>query len=95
MALAMSLYSAAAATDVPGEVAAKTATKTEGKAASKGASKENSETQAQLRTVVTKAKERLGDLEPWQGKLFDEEVVPQASRFVRDYRPGTKGLSAD
>jgi hypothetical protein len=39
-----------------------------------------------LKAALTEAQSRLGELEPWQKKIFDEEVVPQYQRFIRNYR---------
>ena len=55
-----------------------------------------------LKTALIESEPRLGELEPWQKKLFDEEAIPQFQRFIRDYRraqthSGTanSGLSVD
>ena len=39
-----------------------------------------------LRSAVEESASKLGELEPWQKKIFDEEAVPQFQRFIRDYR---------
>ncbi|MGK5083204.1 hypothetical protein WDW37_07840 [Bdellovibrionota bacterium FG-1] len=39
-----------------------------------------------LKSAIIESEVRLGVLEPWQKKIFDEEVVPQYQRFIRDYR---------
>ena len=41
----------------------------------------------QLKVAVIDAQKKLGMLESWQIKIFEEEVVPQYRRFIRDYRP--------
>ena len=48
--------------------------------------------QESLKTALKEAKTKLGNLEAWQSTLFDEEVINQPSRFVRDYRPGAGGM---
>lgn len=60
------------------------------------AAAESASVQATLRSSVADAKEKqLGALEPWQKSLFDNEVVPQYQRFIRDYRPTVAGLMVD
>src|SRR4051794_9867340 len=50
----------------------------------------------QLKSAVTASASKLGELEPWQKRIFSEEVVPQYQRFVRDYRSsGTSGVTAE
>jgi hypothetical protein len=39
-----------------------------------------------LKAALLESQTRLGELEPWQKKIFDEEAVPQYQRFIRDYR---------
>jgi hypothetical protein len=39
-----------------------------------------------LQTLVANSKSQLGTMEPWQKKLFDDEVIPQYQHFIRDYR---------
>ncbi len=51
--------------------------------------------QDQLRAAVADSEKKLGTLEDWQKKIFDEEVVPNYLRFIRDYRPGAQGLNVD
>lgn len=48
-----------------------------------------------LKNAVVEAQAKLGELEPWQKKIFDEEVVPQHQRFIRDYRPTANGVLID
>lgn len=38
-----------------------------------------------LQAYFTDKKKTLGELEPWQSKLFDEEAIPEYQRFIRDY----------
>lgn len=45
-----------------------------------------------LSRAVSESVNRLGSLDPWKRRIFDEEVVPQYSRFIKDYRPGANGL---
>src|SRR4051812_29867780 len=42
--------------------------------------------ESQLRQAVEGSAAQLGALELWQKKLFDEEVVAQYPRFIKDYR---------
>ena len=46
----------------------------------------------QLKSALGESQKKLGELEPWQKKLFDEEVIPQYQRFIRDYRPTPSGV---
>jgi hypothetical protein len=39
-----------------------------------------------LKAALAESQSRLGALEPWQKKIFDEEAIPQYQRFVRNYR---------
>ncbi|MCM2279562.1 MAG: hypothetical protein NDJ89_15915 [Oligoflexia bacterium] len=48
-----------------------------------------------LQEAVQGALPQLGELEPWQKRIFSEEAVPRASRFVRDYRASNAGLVVD
>jgi len=50
--------------------------------------------QQQLKDAVTEAQKSLGALEPWQVAVFQEEVIPQAQRFIKDYRQSDKGVTA-
>jgi hypothetical protein len=43
------------------------------------------DTDAQLKRAVGESLTKLGNLDPQQKKIFDEEVVPQYSFFVKDY----------
>jgi len=43
------------------------------------------DTDAQLKRAVNESLPKLGNLDPQQKKIFDEEVVPQFSFFVKDY----------
>lgn len=47
-----------------------------------------------LQSFLQDAKKRLGPLEPWQNRLFEEEVMTQPKRFIRDYRASAKGVEA-
>jgi hypothetical protein len=38
-----------------------------------------------VRSAVVDSQVSLGKLEPWEKRLFDEEVVPQSQKFVKDY----------
>lgn len=51
--------------------------------------------QAQLKAAVQNHAKGLQGLETWQTQLVDEEIVPQYSRFVRDYRPSGTGLAVE
>jgi hypothetical protein len=51
--------------------------------------------QLTLRAAVADAGPKLGLTEPWQKKIFEEEVVPHYSRFIRDYRSTDQGVQAD
>ncbi len=48
-----------------------------------------------LKAAVQESREKLGELQKWQQKLFDEEVVPQYQRFVRGYRQSIAGILID
>jgi hypothetical protein len=41
-----------------------------------------------LRNALAESESRLGGLEPWQKKIFDDEALPQYQRFIRNYRSG-------
>ncbi|HAR42450.1 MAG TPA: hypothetical protein DCS07_07430, partial [Bdellovibrionales bacterium] len=41
---------------------------------------------AQLKTMLTDAIVKIGELEVWQKKIVEDEVIPQYQRFIRDYR---------
>ena len=59
------------------------------------AANESPSVTTQLRAAVDNVQKKLSIVEPWQKKIFDEEVVPQYQRFVRDYRPAPGGLNVD
>lgn len=40
----------------------------------------------QLRDRLKASKSQLGDLKPWQSKVFDEDVLSHPGRFLKDYR---------
>lgn len=48
-----------------------------------------------LQKKILSEESKLGELEPWQKKIFLEEVVPQSQKFIRDFRQSTQGLSAE
>ncbi len=48
--------------------------------------------QGSLARAVSESAGRLGNLDPWKRRVFEEEVVPQYQRFIKDYRPGANGL---
>ncbi len=48
-----------------------------------------------LKKSVRETEPKLGTLEVWQKKIFDEEVVPLAPRFIRNYRQTSRGVSAE
>lgn len=48
-----------------------------------------------LRSAVVESRGKLGELQKWQQKLFDEEVLPQYQRFVRGYRQSIAGVLVD
>ncbi|MGZ3689483.1 MAG: hypothetical protein ACXVBW_14370, partial [Bdellovibrionota bacterium] len=50
---------------------------------------------AQLKKAISDSQSKLGTLDPFQTQIFNDEVVPQYQRFIRDYRPTPSGLSAD
>jgi len=49
----------------------------------------------QLKAAVIDAQKKLGMLESWQIRIFEEEVVPQYRRFIRDYRPMGTSLNVE
>jgi hypothetical protein len=48
-----------------------------------------------LRGAVIDSQAKLGTLEVWQKKIFDEEVVPLYQRFIRDYRAANGGYTVE
>ena len=50
---------------------------------------------SQLKAALLEHYSELGSLEPWQERLWQEEVLPQALRFIKDYRALPSGLQAD
>jgi hypothetical protein len=52
-------------------------------------------TEDALRAAVQDSERRLGELEPWQRALFQDEVVPQYARFVKGFRPTGTGMQVD
>ncbi len=51
--------------------------------------------QEALKTTVSNAQLKMGDLDPWQKKIFVEEAVPQYQRFIRDYRVQGSNVQAE
>jgi hypothetical protein len=51
----------------------------------------NDSEQDQLRKALMNAQSKLGEMEPWKKVLFQEEVIPQYQRFIRDYRATPSG----
>lgn len=50
---------------------------------------------SQLKAALLQYYSQLGPLEPWQERLWQEEVLPQAPRFIKDYRALPSGIQAD
>ena len=48
-----------------------------------------------LKASVVASEDKLGELQPWQKKIFDEEVTPRFQEFVLDYRPSASGIIVD
>lgn len=48
-----------------------------------------------LKNNVIASQTRLGALEPWQKRIFDDEIVPQYQRFIRDYKPSSEGVTVE
>jgi hypothetical protein len=48
-----------------------------------------------LAQLLLEAEPQLGKLEPWQKQLFEEEAVPQAQRFVKNYTGSTAEFDFD
>jgi hypothetical protein len=44
-----------------------------------------------LKNAVIESQKKLGTLSPSEKKIFEEEVVPQYQRFIRDYRSSGPG----
>ena len=49
----------------------------------------------QIQKALAESQTQLGGLEPWQEKLFQDEVIPQSQRFIRDYRRSRTGIDVD
>ncbi|OFZ23169.1 MAG: hypothetical protein A2X94_14000 [Bdellovibrionales bacterium GWB1_55_8] len=49
----------------------------------------------QLRSALQQQQSRLGELQPWQQVLFDQEVLLNHQRFIKDYRPSSNGVSIE
>ena len=50
---------------------------------------------SQLKSVVLEQYSRLGPLQPWQERLWQEEVLPHHLRFIKDYRSLPSGIQAE
>lgn len=48
-------------------------------------------TEMQLKSSILNVQSQLGNLEPWQKKVFLEDVLPLYQRFIKDYRPSSSG----
>ncbi len=48
-----------------------------------------------VRSAVVDAQKKLGELEPYQKRMFEDEVVPQAGFFVRNAQSTSSGLNVD
>ena len=53
------------------------------------------ELQKAVRDSVLAARARLGELQPWQQQLFSGEVLPQAEKFIREYRRQGAGFRVE
>ena len=53
------------------------------------------ELQKAVRDSVLAARARLGELQPWQQQLFSGEVLPQAEKFIREYRRQGTGFRVE
>lgn len=51
--------------------------------------------QEQLKTALQQQQVKLGELLPWQKILFQEEVLTNHQRFIKDYRASGRGVVAD
>lgn len=47
--------------------------------------------QVKLQKALADLAGQIPDIEPWQTRLLNEEILPQAQRFVRDYRATPQG----
>ncbi len=52
-------------------------------------------TELQLKNAILNVQSQLGNIEPWQKKVFMDDVLPLYQRFIRDYRPSNNGLLVD
>jgi hypothetical protein len=48
-------------------------------------------TEMQLKSSILNVQSQLGNLEPWQKKVFLDDVLPLYQRFIKDYRPSSNG----
>ncbi len=53
---------------------------------------ENEAVENQLKNSIQEAESKLPTLQRWQKKVFQEEVLPQSSKFIRDYQNSQNGL---
>jgi hypothetical protein len=51
--------------------------------------------QTDLKNAVIQSESKLNITEPWQKKIFSDEVVPLYQRFIRNYSQNTAGVSVD
>lgn len=49
----------------------------------------------QIQKALAGSQAQLGNLEPWQEKIFLDEIIPQSQRFIRDYRRSRTGIDVD
>jgi hypothetical protein len=56
---------------------------------------ETKKLQDTLKASVVDSQKKLGVLEPWQKKIFEEEVLSQYQRFVQGYRASTSGVQVE
>lgn len=63
-------------------------------AATGHAGREADPVEQKLQAFLLDAKKRLGRLEPWQNRIFDDEVLTESRRFIRDYRASQNGVEA-
>ena len=50
---------------------------------------------SQLKAVILEQYPRLAPLQPWQERLWQEEVIPHHLRFIKDYRTLPSGIQAE
>ena len=54
-----------------------------------------SQLEVRLQGKVREYFSQLTDLEPWQRRLFSEEVLPQYQRYIKNYQEGAGKLDAE